>query len=114
MSFSIGFFKKNSNTAPNNGTNDAVSLPSSPKIGYRANKAIKSAMDRRDSFTMNEFGDVAGNNFAEVKLKHFEDKAVLADQPKRRPLRMMWRRFLLASRLMSPGSRMVREQRRSR
>lgn len=83
MGFSIGFFKKNSNTAPNNGTNDAVSLPPSPKIGYRANKAIKSAMDRRDSFTMNEFGDVAGNNFAEVKLKHFEDKAVLADQPKK-------------------------------
>ena len=83
MGFSISFFKKNSTTAPNNGTNAAVSLPPSPKIGYRANKAIKSAMDRRDSFTMNEFGDVTGNNFAEVKLKHFEDKAVLADLPKK-------------------------------
>ena len=70
----------NKNTTLSTGT---TNLPPYPKVGYRAGKAIKSAMKRRDSFKMNEFGDVEANDFAEVKLKHLEDKAALDSLPKK-------------------------------
>ena len=83
MGFGISFSRKNNTPAANNVAADDANLPPSPKIGYRANKAIKVAMERRDSFKINEFGDVKANDFASVKLKHFEDKAALADLHKK-------------------------------
>jgi len=53
------------------------------KVNFRTEQAIKVTMERKDSFTMNEFGDVGANSFVNAKLNLLQDKAALNNQQKR-------------------------------
>ena len=64
---------KNNIPAANNANEPYAKM----RLGFGAKVALKTVIGRKDSFRMNEFGDVEANNFAEFKLKHLENKALL-------------------------------------
>ena len=70
----------NPNTPAANNANEPYAKM---RLGFGAKVALKTVIGRKDSFRMNEFGDVEANNFAEFKLKHLENKALLEGRTRR-------------------------------